>query len=410
MTRTSLDCLLQRICVFTGSRAEYGIVKPLLERIREEPDLDLAIIASGSHLAPEHGRTVEQILADGFAVAEELEILLASDTPAGTCKAAGLAMIGLGEAFRRLAPDILVLVGDRYETLAAAFAATVCRLPIAHLHGGEASFGAMDEAFRHAITKMAHLHFTSTEAYRQRVIQLGEDPAQVFFVGALALEGLSKTRLLDRAGVEQALGLSLGERAVLVTFHPATADPEPAADQIDALVAVLAARDDLTVVCTRANADPAGRLVNARLEELAARAPGRVALFSALGSPLYWSTMAQVAAVVGNSSSGIIEAPSLHVPTLNIGDRQAGRVRAESVIDCAATAGAISAGLERVLSVEMQGLARQTANPYEKDNTAAAILAVLRSTAPAGLGRKVFHDLPGSGAASLAGDPRRSSR
>lgn len=389
----------RRVCVVTGSRAEYGLLCWLMKEIQSSPALELQVVATGMHLSPEFGLTFRNIEEDGFRIDEKVEMLLSSDTPAGIAKSIGLGTIGFADAFARLKPDIVVLLGDRFEIFAAAQAALVARIPLAHLHGGETTEGAIDEAFRHAITKMAHLHFTATEEYRRRVIQLGEDPARVFNFGAAAIDGIRNQKLLSRPELEQALGFSFGERNLLVTFHPVTLEADTAGQQFGELLAVLDDFPDTRIIFTMPNADTGGRVVRRMIEGYVAAHPGRAAAYDSLGQLRYFSVMRQADAVVGNSSSGLIEAPSFHVGTINIGDRQKGRVKAASVIDCEPMRESIRIAFGRLYSPEFQELLRKVVNPYGAGPVANRIVRVLAEYPLEGILKKRFfmHPLQGNG-------------
>lgn len=385
---------MRKICVFTGTRADYGLLQPLMRGISKTPGLTLQILASGMHLSPEFGNTYLEIENDGFRIDAKVEILLSSDTPVGIAKSTGLGLINYSETLNRLQPDLVVILGDRFEAFAMAASATICKIPIAHLHGGELSFGAIDEAFRHAITKMSHLHFTSTEAYRQRVIQLGEAPERVFNVGALGVENITSLPLLDRQALEKAINFPLGDAALLVTFHPTTLEHNTAATQFQEVLLALERLPQFKTIFTKANADTGGRTINQMIDHFVEQHPGSACSFTSMGQLRYLSTMRQVTAVVGNSSSGIIEAPSLKVPTINIGDRQKGRIKAASIIDCQPTAKAITAALGQVVSPSFQKTLRTASNPYEKKGTTAAILDRLEKNNLTDMIKKEFYDLP----------------
>lgn len=371
----------RRVCVVTGTRAEYGLLYWLLREIEEDPALELQLAVTGMHLSPEFGLTAREIEADGFPVAERVEMLLSSDTPVGTAKAIGLGVIGFADAFSRLRPDILVVLGDRFEILAAAQAALVARIPIAHLHGGETTEGAFDEAIRHSITKMAHLHFVAAEPYRRRVIQLGENPKRVHNVGAPGLDHVRRTTLLDQASLEDAIGFELGEPTFLVTYHHATLSERSAADGARELLRALDRFPAAHLLFTKANADTGGRAINELLETYTASHPGRARVFASLGQQRYLSALRLVDIVIGNSSSGIVEAPALRVPTVNIGPRQQGRLRAASVIDCTDDADAIADAIERALSAAFQASLEGVVSPYGEGDTARRVVEVLREAA-----------------------------
>lgn len=384
----------RRVCVVTGSRAEYGLLHWLIRALASDPRTEPIVVVTGSHLAPEHGMTVREIEDDGIAIAERVEILMASDTGVGTAKAMGLATMGLAETFARQKPDLVVVFGDRFEMLAAASAAMALRLPIAHIAGGQLTEGAIDDAIRHALTKMAHLHFTAIPTYAARIRQLGEAPERIFVVGSTGLDSITRETLLERAKVEERLNITLGERALLVTFHPETLSATPPERQIDELLTALANFDASALIFTQPNADPGGRAIMERLQEFAATRPRRTAVFPSLGRLCYLSTMAQVKAVVGNSSSGIIEAPSFRVATVNIGDRQKGRLRAASVIDCACEHATITTSLTRALCPEFQAALATVVNPFGDGHASERIVDILASYPLGNLLCKHFHDIP----------------
>ncbi|MDT4332567.1 UDP-N-acetylglucosamine 2-epimerase [Methylomonas sp. MS20] len=383
----------RKICVVTGSRAEYGLLYWLLNEIQADPDLTLQLVATGMHLSPEFGLTWRQIEADGFSIARKVEMLLSSDTPTGISKAMGLGLIGFADAFGELNPDIVVVLGDRFEIFAAAQAAMNLRIPIAHIHGGELSEGAVDDAIRHALTKLSHLHFTAAEVYRQRVIQLGEQPQRVFNVGAPGLDNIARLPLLDRAGLEQAIDFKLAERNLLATFHPATLEAETAAEQFQQLLQALDAFPEVRVIFTYSNADAGGRVIAGLIEDYLARWPERVAAFVSLGSLRYLSAMRHVDAVVGNSSSGLLEAPAFKIPTVDIGDRQRGRLCAASVLHCPPQAEAIQAALEKVWSGELAETLANLHQPYGTGGASARIKDLLKRSDLGDLLKKRFYDI-----------------
>jgi len=380
----------RRVCVVTGSRAEYGLLYWVLRELRDDPSFALQLVVTGMHLAAEFGHTVDAIEQDGFAIAKRVEMLVAGDTPAATARSIALGVVGMSDAIEQLAPEIVVVLGDRFEIFAAAQACLVHNVPLAHIAGGDTTEGATDEAMRHAITKMAHVHFATNAESAQRLRQLGEDPARIHVVGSPGLDHLRRTPLLDRAALEAELDSRLGKRNVLVTFHPVTLDEDAGAGELDALLDALDALPaDTTLWCSRPNADTGGRAIAARLEAWATPRRHRVRVFASLGQLRYLSLMAQADAVVGNSSSGLYEAPSFGIPTVDIGDRQRGRLAASSVIRTAATRDAIAAALMRALA-----LGRQTGvvNPYGDGDSARRIAAVLRELPPAAtLLKKKFH-------------------
>ena len=381
----------QRICVVTGSRAEYGLLYWVLHDLRADPAVELQLVVTGAHLSPDHGMTVREIEADGFCVDRRVEMLLASDTAGAIAKSTALGLIGLSEALQSLAPDVVVLLGDRYEMLAASTACLLHKIPLAHIAGGDVTEGAFDESIRHAITKMAHLHLVTNEDAARRVRQMGEDPARVHVVGSPGLDHLRRRPLLERGALESSLGAPLGARNLLVTFHPVTLSADDGREQFEEMLAALAATDpDTSIWFTRPNADTGGRALSARLEEFAAQQPDRMHVHTSLGQVRYLSLMAQVNAVVGNSSSGLYEAPSLKVPTVDVGPRQRGRLAAASVLHCEANRVDISRALAQALALDC----REVRNPYGDGRSAERIVAALRALPPASaLLQKTFHDL-----------------
>ncbi len=382
----------RKICIFTGTRAEYGLLKPLMEEIQKDKDLKLQIVVSGMHLSPEFGLTYQQIEKDGFKIDEKIEMLLSSDTSIGMSKSIGLGIIGYTDALERLKPDIVVILGDRFEALAFAVASYTLKIPIAHLHGGEATFGALDEGYRHAITKLSYLHFTSTEDYRKRVIQMGEDPRRVFNVGALGIDNIARINLLSKKEIEEILGKKLKKRNLLITFHPVTFEDESSEKQFKELLKALDELQDTLLIFTKANADAEGRKINKLIDEYTAQNPDKAIAFTSMGQHLYLSTMKYVDAVVGNSSSGIIEAPSFRIGTINIGKRQLGRIKAESVIDCEPSYESIKKALDYLYSEEFQRKLKNVDNPYGKGNSAQKIKSILKQY-PLDDIRKEFFDI-----------------
>lgn len=372
---------VKKICVVTGTRAEYGLLRWVMEGIRQSPVLELELIATGAHLSPEFGLTYRDIQADGFRIDRRVEMLLSSDTPVGVTKSLGLGILGFADALAEQKPDLILILGDRYEIFAAAVAAMVARIPIAHLHGGETTEGAIDEAIRHAITKLAHLHFVAAEDYRRRVIQLGEAPDRVFLVGGLGIDNIINLELEDRAALEAALDFRLGPKNLLVTFHPVTLETGTAADQMAELLAALETLPDTHLIFTLPNADTEGRGLVRQINAFVDRHPQRAKAFTSMGQLRYLSAVAQVDAVVGNSSSGLAEVPTLKKPTINIGDRQRGRLRAASVIDCAPQRAAILAALREIETPEFQARLATTVNPYGNGGASEAIVAALESLA-----------------------------
>ncbi len=388
--------MTRKICVITGTRAEYGLLRLLMQAIQDDTTLQLQILVTGAHLSPQFGMTYREIEQDGFQIDRKVEIPLADNSAAGVARSVGHGMIGITGALEDLCPDIVVVLGDRFEILAAASAALILGIPIAHIHGGETTEGAFDEAIRHAVTKMSSLHFVAAEAYRRRVIQLGEHPDRTFLVGGLGVDLISQTPLLDRGAIEAELGFSLGRKSLLVTFHPATLDQGDPADQMKELLAALDELHDTQLVFTMPNADTGSQGIAWQIEDfVASHANARA--YASLGAKRYLSCMAQVDGVVGNSSSGLMEAPSLRIATINIGDRQRGRLKAQSVLDCAPERGEIALALSRLYSPQFrQALAHGIENPYGKGGATARIISVLRTQPLENLLKKSFYDLPAS--------------
>ncbi|MGY3667125.1 MAG: UDP-N-acetylglucosamine 2-epimerase [Roseburia sp. 1XD42-69] len=369
---------MKKVCVITGTRAEYGLLKPLIAKIDKDKEFQLQLVVTGMHLSPEFGLTYQEIEEDGFEITERNEMILSSDTPNGITKSIGLGMIGFADIFTRIMPDIIVLLGDRYELLAAATAALVHRIPIAHLHGGESTEAVIDEAIRHSITKMSALHFTSTEVYKKRVIQLGEEPKRVFWVGALGIENIKTEKLMDKDKLSQSIGFPLDMPYMVVTFHPVTLEKNTAQNQIENLLQALQKFKEYKILFTKANSDTDGRVINHKIEEFVHKNAERAYVASSLGMVRYLSALKYCVMVVGNSSSGIIEVPSFKIPTVNIGNRQLGRVKADSVIDCGESTLEIVEAIKRAKTLyEGNGLYNMK-NPYEGVCPSESILYEIR--------------------------------
>ena len=387
--------MTKKVTVFTGTRAEYGLLYWLLKDIQSDKDLSLQLLVSGMHLSPEFGETYRQIEKDGFKIDEKIEILLSSDSAVGTAKSMGLGVLGFADALSRLSPDVLVILGDRFEALAAAQTAMILRIPVVHLHGGEITEGAYDDAIRHAITKLSYLHATSTEEYRQRVIQLGEAPDRVFNVGAIGLDHLKRSTFMSVDELATSLQFPLKSPYVVVTYHPVTlADEEPTAS-FTAMLEALDKYPNIQVILTYPNADDGGRKIIALIEAYAAKQPQRVLAIPSLGQLRYLSAVKHAAAVVGNSSSGIIEVPSLDVPTINIGMRQKGRLAAKSVLHCDATTAAIHAALEVAFSPCHKAADAKVHNPYGQGDSSQQVISMLKSMTFTPV--KSFYDVKVSG-------------
>ncbi|MCB1306066.1 MAG: UDP-N-acetylglucosamine 2-epimerase (hydrolyzing), partial [Leptospiraceae bacterium] len=385
----------RKVCVVTGSRAEYGLLYWIMRGLQNSPLLELQVIVTGMHLSPEFGLTYRTLEQDGFIPDKKVEMLLSADTATAISKSTALGIIGMADAFEDLQPDLALMLGDRFEILSAAIAATFQRIPIAHIHGGESTFGLIDEPIRHSISKMSHLHFTATETYRNRVIQLGEQPDRVFNVGAVGLDNIHKLELLGSREMEKELDLSLNVPTVMVTFHPVTLDRNSAEDQINALLEALEP-ERYQIVFTLPNADTDGRIIRQRIEEFQTSHSSRVRAFTSLGQLRYLSALQYMTAVVGNSSSGLIEVPAFHIPTINIGDRQAGRIAGPTVIQCEPSVGEIRQAIHTAFDPKFRDSIRQAANPYGEGGASEKIVSVLESEEFAGLIKKSFYDMPGS--------------
>ncbi len=372
----------RKICVVTGSRAEYGLLYWLMKEIAADPALELQVVATGMHLSPEFGLTYRQIEADGFSLAARVEMLLSSDTPVGIAKSMGLGVIGFADAFDRLRPDVVVVLGDRFEILAAAQAALVARIPIGHLHGGETSEGAMDESIRHAISKMAQWHFVAAEPYRKRLIQMGEAPSQVFNVGAPGLDHLDRLAWLSRPELEAQLGISLGRPLFLVTYHPVTLDTTSPSEPMAELMAGLERFPQATIIWTYPNADAGGRVLIGLIDDFVAAHAARSKAFVSLGQQRYLSLMREADVVIGNSSSGLIETPALKRATVNLGDRQKGRLKAASVIDVAERRDDIVKAIDLALSEPFRASLATVESVYGRGRVGEHIRQVLKSSLP----------------------------
>ncbi|RHO68154.1 UDP-N-acetylglucosamine 2-epimerase (hydrolyzing) [Parabacteroides sp. AF48-14] len=384
---------MRKICVITGSRAEYGLLSGLMKQIDESEDLKLQVIATNMHLSPEFGLTYKEIEKDGFVIDKRVEMLLSSDTSSATAKSVGLGMIGFADAYEDLRPDLIVVLGDRYEILAAVSAALFFKIPVAHLHGGEITEGAYDDAIRHAITKMSHLHFTSTEEYRKRVIQLGESPDRVFNVGAIGVENIKKGSFLSKEELENSLGFKLGDKSLLVTFHPVTLETCTAREQCDNLLEVLARHPEYRILFTLPNSDTDGRVIIDCIKDFVAKNEDRAIAFKSLGKLRYLSALKYVSAAIGNSSSGILEVPSFGIPTLDIGNRQKGRIAAKSVVHCGTSTEEIEQGFRLIFSETIQSASKLRSNPYEKEGTTDMIVSQLKTYPLENLIQKSFYNL-----------------
>lgn len=384
---------MKKIVIITSTRAEYGLLSPIIKKLMNCPEIEVYVVATGSHLSNEFGMTVKEIDNDGISVNKKIEILLSSDSPAAVSKSMGLAMISFSEYFDEIKPDAIMILGDRYEMLAICSAALNAAIPVIHLHGGEATEGAIDEYIRNAITKMSYLHFASTEAYRKRIIQMGEHPDRVYNVGAPGVENCLNVPLYSKSELEEALGCKLEKYAVL-TFHPVTMENCTAEEQIKTLMTVISEYQDIVFICSKANSDYGGRIINNVIEQYA-RKFLNIRLYDSLGMKKYLSAVKYSEFVIGNSSSGIIEVPSFHVATINIGDRQKGRIQAESVINCEPGYHAIKNAINMVMTQEFKTKIKNIVNPYGGRETSNRIVSITRDFLNKENGdfRKKFYDM-----------------
>ena len=382
---------MRKICIITGTRAEYGLLRWVMQGIKDDPELTLQIIATGMHLSPEFGLTYRQIEQDGFQIDRMVEMLTSSDTAVGIAKSMGLGLIGFADALNELKPDVIVVLGDRFEIFSAVSAALVARIPVAHLHGGELTEGAFDDAIRHSTTKMSHLHFVAAEEYRQRVIQLGEQPDRVFLVGGLGIDNIKLLKLLDRAELEASLDFKLGSKNLLITFHPVTLEAATASEQMAQLLLALAELEDTKLLFTMPNADTDGRVLIRMVEEFVAQHTNARA-YTSLGQLRYLSSVSHVDGVVGNSSSGLAEVPCFRKGTVNIGDRQRGRLQAKSVINCEPTYQSIASAVTKLYSSDFQKGLKNVINPYGEDGASKKVVEILKKHVLDGMVKKTFYD------------------
>ncbi|MCT7650602.1 UDP-N-acetylglucosamine 2-epimerase [Aliarcobacter butzleri] len=383
---------MKKICVVTGTRAEYGLLYWLLKEIEADKELELQLIVTGMHLSPEFGLTYKEIEKE-FKIDKKVEMLLSSDTSIGISKSIGLAQISFCEAFEELKPDILIVIGDRYEIFSATSTAMIARIPIVHLHGGETTEGAFDESIRHSITKMSHLHFTATEEYRNRVIQLGEHPSRVFNVGGMGIENIKRLKLLTKEEFENSIDFKLNKKNILVTFHPVTLENSTAQEQFQELLDVIDELKETNIIFTKANSDTDGRIINQMIDEYVTKNFQKSVEFTSLGQLRYLSALQFVDAVVGNSSSGLLEAPSFKIGTINIGDRQKGRIKADSVIDCSANKTDIEKAFEKLYSKEFQNSLINVQNPYGDGCASKEIIEALKNIDFKNILKKSFYDI-----------------
>lgn len=365
---------MKKIIVITSTRAEYGLLAPIIKKLNDDIRIEVLVAVTGTHLSPDFGMTVNEIESDGIKVDKKIEMLLSSDSSIGVSKSMGLALISFSEYFEERRPDAIMVLGDRFETLAICIAAMNSRIPIIHLHGGEATEGLIDEAVRNSITKLSYLHFPSTEVYRKRIIQMGESPERVFNVGAMGVENAIHTQLLSKAELNESLKFDFNRYAVM-TFHPVTLENNTAEAQVTEVLEAISKFEDIHFICTKANADMNGRIINTIIEKYS-KEYNNIHLYDSLGMRRYLSALKYAEFVIGNSSSGLIEAPSFRIPTINIGDRQKGRIQAESIINCRPNTNEIIEAVEKALSSAYRTGLMQMSNPYGDGNTSDKIVQI----------------------------------
>ncbi len=367
----------RKICVVTGTRAEYGLLYWLMKEINSDENLELQLIVTGMHLSPEFGLTYKEIEKE-FKIDKKIEMLMSSDTSIGISKSMGLAQISFSESFNELNPDMLLVLGDRYEIFSAVSAAMIAQIPISHIHGGEITEGAFDESIRHSITKMSHLHFTATQEYKNRVIQLGEQPNKVFNVGGLGIENIKRLKLLSKSEFEESIKFKLNKKNILLTFHPVTLEKSTAEEQFKEILSVIDSLSDTNIIITKANSDSNGRIINKMIDEYVSKNNHKTISFTSLGQIRYLSALQYVDAVVGNSSSGLLEAPSFKIGTINIGDRQKGRIKAASVIDSKSSENDIKKSFEKLYSKTFKDSLINVKNPYGDTCVSKTIVSELK--------------------------------
>lgn len=383
---------MRRVCIVTSTRAEYGLLKPLIQEIKDDSELTLQLIATGTHLSSEFGDTYKEIEAD-FKIDKKIAMDLSGDTPIDISNSMANLQVSISKALSHLSPDIVVILGDRYEILSVAISSMILNIPIAHIHGGETTEGAIDEAIRHSITKMSHLHFTATKVYEKRVIQLGEQPSRVFNVGSLGVENINKLALLSKDEFEDSISFKLGEKNLLITFHPTTLDGGTSKNQFEELLNALDELKDTKLIFTKANADSDGKIINKMIDIYVEKNIDKSACYTSLGQLRYLSALAFVDGVIGNSSSGIIEAPSFNIATVNIGDRQKGREQAKSIINTEVSKDDIQNAVKRIYSEEFKTLIKENQNPYHANDTAREIKEIIKKTPLSNILKKKFYDL-----------------
>lgn len=382
-----------KIAIATGTRADWGLLSPIAQLLKAQKDVEVAVIATNMHLDPRFGNTIDEIISDGFIPAAKVKMNIASNSEADTARSMAKCLSGMVDAFESIKPDCIIILGDRYEMLATASAATVMRIPIIHIAGGEISEGAIDDCIRHAITKLSALHLTSTEEYRQRVIAMGEQPDRVINTGAIGVYNIMQLPLMSKEELEKSIGCKINKRTLLVTMHPTTIDPTPSSIVMGELFKALDAHDG-NVIITYPNNDARGAEIISLIDDYQKRNKDKVTVIPSLGRLRYLSALQFAGAVAGNSSSGIVEVPSMHIPTVNIGIRQKGRLASKSVINCGNSAQEIISAIRFALSEEGQDTARNAENPYYKPNTLHTIVNSILSVSINDIKTKKFYDIP----------------
>jgi len=382
----------RKLCVVTGTRAEYGLLKNLILEIDKSDEYELILLVTGSHLSEKFGNTFNEIEGDGFLINRKIDIQIDGDKPADIANSTALSIKGFSKAYLDFNPDLVILLGDRYELLGAAISAMYYQIPIAHLHGGEVTLGAMDEGIRHSLTKLSHLHFVANDVYRNRVIQLGENPNLVFNVGGLGVDAIKRIKLLSKVQLEESLQFKFKEKNLLITFHPVTLENSTSSFQMEELLKALAIRKDCQLIFTMPNADPNGKVLFDKIESFV-KEHSNSCVFTSLGQNLYFSSLNQVDAVIGNSSSGLSEVPSFKKATVNIGDRQSGRLKASSVLDCEPNFKSINNAIDKIYTNSFQNVVSHTVNPYGDGGSVESIINILRTLSFDNLLKKSFHDL-----------------
>lgn len=382
----------RKICVITGSRAEYGLLYWLIKEINSDDELELQLIATGMHLSPEFGSTYREI-EKNFKINKKIEMDLSSDTSQSISKSMGLAQISFSQAYSELKPDLITVLGDRYEILSAVISAMISNIPIAHIHGGEITEGSWDNNIRHCISKMAHLHFTASEVYKRRVIQLGEQPNKVYNVGGLGIENIKKLNLLSKSDLEDTINFKFNLKNIMITFHPVTLENNTSKNQFQEILNAINELKDTNIIFTKANSDLNGKVINQMIDEYIYENPKKSVSYLSLGQEKYLSVLQYIDVIVGNSSSGLLEAPSFKIATINIGDRQKGRICSKSVINCLPIKKNIKKSLEIVYSPKFQKLLKTVENPYDNGITSKKIARVLKNFNLENILKKQFNDI-----------------